>query len=45
MPNREEGGPMANHKPIVEQITSAPEYKAFMAALEAQRKIGDARKA
>jgi len=31
-----------NKKPIVEQITSAPEYKAFMAALEAQRKIGDA---
>ena len=29
-----------NKKPIVEQITSAPEYKAFMAALEAQRKIG-----
>jgi len=36
---------MMNRKPIVEQITSSPEYKAFMAALEAQRKIGDARKA
>lgn len=34
-----------NKKPIVEQITSAPEYKAFMAALEAQRKIRDAQKA
>jgi len=34
-----------NKKPIVEQITSSPEYKAFMAALEELRKIRDARKA
>ncbi len=28
-------------KGIVQQVTDSPEYKAFMAALEAQKKIRD----